>query len=177
MLFEAAGRTGAFGLFEWMKEAVNMQKIASFQVDHTTLQKGVYVSRIDGDVITYDIRMRRPNLEPVMRNGAIHTIEHLFATYVRNSDRAHGVIYFGPMGCRTGFYFLTRNLGDEASLQLIKEAFAFIAEYNGEIPGASAAECGNYLDHDLPGAVQEARDFCKVLERVTVEMLDYNYTK
>ena len=89
-----------------------MEKIESFKIDHTKLLKGMYVSRIDGDVVTYDIRMRRPNIEPVMETGAMHTIEHLFATFARNSEYSKNIIYFGPMGCRTGFYFLTTGITD-----------------------------------------------------------------
>ena len=99
-----------------------MEKIASFCIDHTKLPKGMYTSRIDGDVTTYDIRTRRPNIEPVMENAAIHTLEHLFATYVRNSQYADSVIYAGPMGCRTGFYFLVRDMAPETAIRLVREA-------------------------------------------------------
>lgn len=106
-----------------------MKTIPSFQIDHNILKKGIYISRIDDDITTYDIRMRKPNREPVMTNAAMHTIEHLFATYVRNTEFGDNIIYFGPMGCRTGFYFLTRSLSDNYSINLIKEAFQFIADY------------------------------------------------
>ena len=100
-----------------------MKKISSFTIDHTILQKGMYTSRIDGDCVTYDIRTRRPNAEPVMENAAIHTLEHLFATYVRNSEFSDSVIYFGPMGCRTGFYFIVRNTVSPAqAIELTKNA-------------------------------------------------------
>lgn len=112
-----------------------MKKIPSFQIDHTILEKGIYISRIDDDITTYDIRMRAPNREPVMTNASMHTIEHLFATYVRNTEFGDNIIYFGPMGCRTGFYFLTRSLSDSYCIQLIKDAFAFIADFWGSIPG------------------------------------------
>ena len=112
-----------------------MKKIASFTIDHTILPRGMYVSRVDGDVTTYDIRMRRPNVEEVLTNGSIHTIEHLFATYVRNSEYTDNIIYFGPMGCRTGCYFLTRGMDGQDVINLTREAFRFIAEYEGEIPG------------------------------------------
>ena len=150
-----------------------MERIASFCVDHTKLEKGVYVSRIDGDITTYDIRMRKPNVEEVMDNGAIHTIEHLFATYARNCEYKDSVIYFGPMGCRTGCYFLTRNLDNATVLSIIKEAFRFIADFEGEIPGSSAVECGNYRDHNLELAKKEAREFIKILQPLTVENMHY----
>lgn len=150
-----------------------MKRIASFEVDHTDLQKGMYTSRVDGDVVTYDIRTRRPNVEEVMDNASIHTVEHLFATFVRNSPLADKIIYFGPMGCRTGFYFLVRDMAQEDAIKLTQQAFAFIAAYEGEIPGVSAAECGNYRDHSLEGAINEARLFLPVIEKVTVESLVY----
>lgn len=150
-----------------------MEKIASFCVDHTRLEKGVYVSRIDGDITTYDIRMRKPNVEEVLDNGAIHTIEHLFATYARNCKYKDSVIYFGPMGCRTGCYFLTRNLDDETVLNIIKDAFKFIAEFEGEIPGSSAVECGNYRDHNLTLAKREAEEMVKILKPLTKDNMKY----
>lgn len=150
-----------------------MEKIASFCVDHTKLEKGVYVSRIDGDITTYDIRMRKPNVEEVLDNGAIHTIEHLFATYARNCKYKDSVIYFGPMGCRTGCYFLTRNLDDETVLNIIKDAFKFIAEFEGEIPGSSAVECGNYRDHNLTLAKREAEEMVKILKPLTKDNMKY----
>ena len=144
-----------------------MKKIASFTIDHTILPKGMYVSRVDGDVTTYDIRMRRPNVEEVLTNGSIHTIEHLFATYVRNSEFTDNIIYFGPMGCRTGCYFLTRGMDGQDVIKLAREAFQFIADYEGEIPGVSAVECGNYRDHDLVQAKIDAADMVKVLTDYT----------
>lgn len=135
-----------------------MKRIASFEVDHTKLERGMYTSRIDGDITTYDIRMRKPNSEPVMDNASIHTIEHLFATFVRNSEFSNEIIYFGPMGCRTGFYFLVRNVSPADAVKLTKNAFKFIADFDGEIPGVSAAECGNYKDHSLAGAKAEAEN-------------------
>ena len=144
-----------------------MKKIASFTIDHTILPKGMYVSRVDGDVTTYDIRMRRPNVEEVLTNGSIHTIEHLFATYVRNSEFTDNIIYFGPMGCRTGCYFLTRGMDGQDVINLAREAFEFIASYEGEIPGVSAVECGNYRDHDLVQAKIDAADMVKVLTGYT----------
>lgn len=142
----------------------DMEKIASFTVDHTKLLKGMYISRIDGDVVTYDIRTRRPNVEPVMENAAIHTLEHLFATYVRNSKFKDDIIYFGPMGCRTGFYFLTTGITHGEALALTKDALSFIENFEGDVPGVSAVECGNYRDHDLNGAKKEASLQIEVLK-------------
>ncbi|HBL41302.1 MAG TPA: S-ribosylhomocysteine lyase [Ruminococcaceae bacterium] len=152
-----------------------MKKIASFTIDHTILPCGMYTSRVDGDVVTYDIRCRRPNVEEVMDNASIHTVEHLFATFVRNTPLSEGVIYFGPMGCRTGFYFLVRSsmISDEQAIEMTRQAFAFIANYDGEIPGVSAAECGNYRDHSLPGAKKEAQRMISVMDGVSVASLKY----
>lgn len=150
-----------------------MKTIPSFQIDHTILKKGIYISRIDDDITTYDIRLKEPNREPVITNSAIHTIEHIFATYVRNTELGDNIIYFGPMGCRTGFYFLTRNLSDNYSIQLIKDAFQFIAEYWGAIPGASAMECGNCREHNLPQAKEEAKRFLEVIKDWTKDDLAY----
>ena len=129
-----------------------MKRIASFEINHDVLVPGLYTSRVDGDVVTYDLRFVRPNTPPFLPTATMHTIEHLFATYVRNSRHADRVIYFGPMGCRTGFYFLVRELDPADVVALTKETLAFIADYEGEIPGNTAAECGNYLEHDLPAA-------------------------
>ena len=153
-----------------------MKTIASFTVDHDKLEKGMYISRVDGDVIPYDIRMVKPNGGVYLPNPAMHTFEHLFATYVRNSAYSDQIIYVGPMGCRTGFYFLTRDaMSGEQAIDLVRECFAFIAEFEGKIPGSERKECGNYLEHDLPGAKATAADMCKVLEHWTVPMLQYDY--
>ena len=153
-----------------------MKTIASFTVDHDKLEKGMYVSRVDGDVITYDIRMVKPNGGVYLPSPAMHTFEHLFATYVRNSAYSDQIIYVGPMGCRTGFYFLTRDaLEKEQAIALVRECFAFIGGFEGKIPGSERKECGNYLEHDLPGAKAVAADMCKVLEHWTVPMLQYDY--
>ena len=141
-----------------------MKRIASFTVDHDKLEKGMYVSRIDGDVITYDIRMKKPNGGDYLTNGAMHTFEHHFATYVRNTRFSDNVIYVGPMGCRTGFYLLMRDkVSVEETIELVKEAFAFIKDFEGKIPGTERKECGNYLEHDLKGAKESARDILAVL--------------
>lgn len=151
-----------------------MKRIASFEVDHDILTKGMYVSRQDGDVITYDIRMKVPNAGDYLTDGAMHTFEHLFATYARNSAHSDQVIYVGPMGCRTGFYFLVRDtLPHVESIRLVQETFAFIRDFSGKIPGSERRECGNYLDHDLPGAKAVAADMCEVLAGWTAERLVY----
>ncbi len=151
-----------------------MKKIASFTIDHTILPKGMYLSRTDANTVTYDIRTRRPNVEEVMSNGAIHTLEHLFATFVRNSDVADKIVYFGPMGCRTGFYFITLDtLSKAGAIALTRSALKFCAEFEGEIPGVSAEECGNYRDHDLKGAKEEAAKMYEVLFDWTADKLNY----
>ena len=140
-----------------------MKRIASFCVDHNKLTPGIYTSRIDGDITTYDIRMRTPNKPPFLAQDALHTIEHLFATAARNSRFADKVIYFGPMGCRTGFYLLVRDLSPVDSITLIIETFQQIADWKGEIPGTKPEECGNYKEHDLGGDVKEAKNFLPVI--------------
>lgn len=155
------------------KENNQMERIDSFNVDHTKLLRGMYISRIDGDVITYDIRTRRPNVEDVMDNGAIHTFEHLFATYVRNTEQKNNIIYFGPMGCRTGFYFLTTGITHADALKLTQDALEFIANFEGDVPGVSAIECGNYRDHDLEGAKKEAADQLEILKSWTTADMIY----
>ena len=151
-----------------------MKTIASFTVDHDRLEKGMYVSRIDGDVVTYDVRMKKPNAGDYLSDGAMHTFEHLFATCARNGRWQDSVLYVGPMGCRTGFYLLLRDSvsrGD--ALLLVRECFAFIRDFEGKIPGSERRECGNYLDHDLPGAKAVAEDMCRVLADWTAERMDY----
>lgn len=141
-----------------------MQRIASFCVDHRCLDRGMYTSRVDGDVVTYDIRMKKPNQGDYLAVPALHTIEHLFATFARSSRFGDKVIYVGPMGCRTGFYLLVRDLPEADAIQLARESMAFIAGYEGPIPGASEAECGNWQEQDLAGAKAEAAAMVLVLE-------------
>lgn len=155
-----------------------MEKIASFTVNHLKLDRGVYVSRLDraGDsfVTTFDLRLTRPNAEPVMNTAEVHTIEHLGATFLRNHPVfGSRVIYFGPMGCRTGFYLLLAGeLSPMDIAPLLREMFSFIADYEGEIPGADAASCGNWLDQNLPMARYYARRY---LEE-TLQHLDASNT-
>lgn len=142
-----------------------MEKIESFKINHDTLQKGMYISRIDGDIVTYDIRMKRPNMNDFLSNGAMHTFEHLFATYARNTEFQDKIVYIGPMGCRTGFYFLVRDsITHTQALNILKESLAFIKEFEGKIPGTNKEECGNYLEHDLDGAKAIAVDMLEVLK-------------
>ncbi len=151
-----------------------MEKIKSFCVNHDKLKKGMYLSRVDGDAVTYDIRMTIPNGGIYLDNAGIHTFEHLFATYVRNSEYAENVIYSGPMGCRTGFYFIVRDkVTHKEAVDLVKRAMIFIKDYEGEIPGVSRIECGNYLEHNLEKAREYALDMAKVLENWTADMLEY----
>ena len=150
-----------------------MNTIKSFLVNHDILMPGVYVSRIDGDVTTYDLRFKRPNAEPVLQNDSIHTIEHLIATYVRNGKYADSIIYFGPMGCRTGFYLLTRGLDNGTVLDIVKDAVKFTAEYDGEIPGSTSRECGNCKDHNLQKAKADAEAYYKIIENLTENDMTY----
>ena len=153
-----------------------MKTIESFKVNHNILQKGMYISRIDGDIVTYDIRMKRPNNEEndYLQNAAMHSFEHLFATYARNTKYSENIIYIGPMGCRTGFYFLVRDkINHYQALELIKESFEFIKNFEGKIPGTNKIECGNYLEHDLNGAKAIAKDMLEVLNDWTIEKMNY----
>lgn len=151
-----------------------MKTIASFTVNHDKIGKGIYISRIDGDVITYDIRMKVPNMGDYIPSPAAHTIEHLFATYARNTALADDVVYVGPMGCRTGFYLLTRDtVSYDEAIKIVYEAMCFIASFSGEIPGSKRQECGNYLEHDMTGAKLIAEDMACVLKEWTPDKLKY----
>ena len=156
-----------------------MEKIASFTIDHIKLQPGLYVSRQDRigaeTVTTFDLRITSPNDEPVMNTGEIHAIEHLGATYLRNNELWKDlVLYFGPMGCRTGFYLLLAgDLSSEAILPLVTGCFKFIWEFEGEIPGASARDCGNYTDMDLPLAKLWAKRYYELLRDIREDRLVY----
>ena len=157
-----------------------MKKIPSFTINHEKLLRGIYVSRKDevgGEVVTtFDIRMKAPNREPVVHPGALHTIEHLAATFLRNDEEwKDRVIYWGPMGCLTGNYLLLRgDLEPKDIVGLMSRTFRFIADYEGEVPGAAPKDCGNYLLHDLPMAKWEARKFLtEVLEQMKPENMVY----
>ena len=157
-----------------------MEKIASFTVDHLRLVPGVYVSRVDqvagNPITTFDLRMTRPNKEPVMNTAEVHTIEHLGATFLRNhAEYADKTIYFGPMGCRTGFYLILAGSYESKDIvPLLKEMYTFMAEFEGEVPGAAAKDCGNYLDMNLPMAKYLSKKYLtEVLENITDEQLNY----
>jgi S-ribosylhomocysteine lyase len=157
-----------------------MEKIASFKVNHLTLLPGVYVSRHDNfngaDITTFDIRMTRPNFEPVMNTAEIHTIEHLGATFLRNHPEFGGkIVYFGPMGCRTGFYMVIAGKYTSAQIvPLVKEMFAFMADFKGDVPGACARDCGNFRDMNLPMANYLAAKFLReVLNNIDDSRLVY----
>ncbi len=157
-----------------------MERIASFQVDHIRLNRGIYVSRIDeinGNYLTsFDIRMKLPNREPVINIAELHTMEHLGATFLRNhSVWKEKIVYFGPMGCRTGFYLILKGkLESKDIVELIKELYKFMAEFKGDIPGATAIECGNYLDQNLPMANYEAKKYLdETLQNLGEENLNY----
>ena len=150
-----------------------MKRIASFTIDHDRLTEGMYLSRVDGDVVTYDLRFVRPNTPPFMENAGMHTLEHLFATFVRNSEYEDNIVYFGPKGCRTGCYFLTRGLTHEQAIALTQQALAFVASYEGVIPGSSKEECGNYLEHDLAAARRYAAFLGEKIGHWTVDDLSY----
>lgn len=163
-----------------MKGELIMERIASFQVDHIRLNRGIYVSRIDeinGNYLTsFDIRMKLPNREPVINIAELHTMEHLGATFLRNhSVWKEKIVYFGPMGCRTGFYLILKGkLESKDIVELMKELYKFMAEFKGDIPGATAIECGNYLDQNLPMTNYEAKKYLEeTLENLGEENLNY----
>lgn len=158
----------------------NMEKIPSFTIDHNRLLRGIYVSRKDkvgGDTVTtFDIRMKEPNREPALHPGALHTIEHLAATYLRNdSEWKDSIVYWGPMGCLTGNYLLMKgDLQPADIVELMKRTFAFVASFEGDVPGAAPQDCGNWLLHDLPMARWEARKYLEeVLENISEENMSY----
>jgi S-ribosylhomocysteine lyase len=147
----------------------NVEKIASFRINHDVLKEGIYVSRIDGDVTTYDLRTRRPNLGDYMDNLTMHSLEHMFATYIRNSAIGESVIYFGPMGCRTGFYLLVRDVDKAVVLSETKKALADIISHNGKMFGAERKRCGNFRGLSLDAAKKEAERYLDVLNSVNVD--------
>ena len=152
-----------------------MERIASFTVDHTTLLPGLYLSRRDGDIITFDLRFKKPNTGDLLSNSEMHSTEHLIATLLRNSAEKDAVIYFGPMGCQTGFYFLFDNrlLSCEGAIDLLKEVFAAAADFEGEMPGKSPSECGNYINLDVESGRRVCRFYAGLLRDWTVEKLAY----
>lgn len=151
-----------------------MEKIKSFQVDHRKLNKGIYISRIDGDIVTYDLRFVKPNCGGYMDNETMHTIEHMLATYSRNSSIKDEVIYFGPMGCQTGFYFLVKSsVSREKVLEIVKDILKKTIDHEGEVFGASEIECGNYKSLNLDKAKTACRDYLEAIKD-TEDILDYD---
>ena len=148
-----------------------MQKITSFTVDHTKLECGMYVSRVDGDITTYDLRHKKPNVDAVMDNETMHTLEHMLATFLRNSEIAEKIIYFGPMGCQTGFYLLVRNANNQETKTVLIKALEATINHNGEVFGTSAVECGNHKTLNLKKAQTEAKKYLKILKNTTT----FNY--
>ena len=141
-----------------------IKRIASFSINHDKLLPGLYVSRIDGDVTTYDLRMRRPNTDDLISNSALHSLEHLFATYIRNGALSDQIIYFGPMGCQTGFYLLVRDADNEAVLREVRLTLERILAHEGPVFGASSRECGNYRNLSAQAAKDEARRYLEALD-------------
>ncbi len=150
-----------------------MKRITSFEIDHTTLLPGFYVSRRDGSITTYDLRTRKPNANDYMDNVTMHTVEHMFATFIRNSKIADKVIYFGPMGCQTGFYLLTDDVDDDTVFDITRDIMKKITEYDGPVFGASEIECGNYKTLDLVKAKNECKKYVDVLN--SFERGNYSY--
>ena len=149
-----------------------MQRIQSFCVDHDYITEGIYVSRIDGDITTFDMRTRRPNCGDYMDNITMHSLEHMFATYIRNSSIGKNVIYFGPMGCRTGFYLLTRDEERETVLREVMLCLERIISHEGEVFGATRKECGNYRELDIACAKREAQRYLSCLRK---KVNDFSY--
>ena len=141
-----------------------IRRIASFSVNHDKLLPGLYVSRVDGDVTTYDMRTRRPNTDDLMTNSAMHSLEHLFATYIRNGALSDQIIYFGPMGCQTGFYLLVRDADNDAVLREVRLTLMRILAHEGPVFGASSRECGNYRNLSVDAAKYEARRYLEALD-------------
>lgn len=150
-----------------------MERIKSFQINHNILEPGFYISRRDDDVITYDLRTRKPNSGDYMSNAAMHSLEHMFATYARNSEESENIIYFGPMGCQTGFYFLVKEMAPVEVFELTIEILEDILAYEGPVFGASAIECGNYANLDLGLAKEEAAKYLEVLNNW--ENMEFSY--
>ena len=149
-----------------------MKRIASFSVDHDKIGIGMYISRIDGDITSFDLRTRVPNAGDYMDNVTMHSVEHMLATFLRNGEIGANVIYFGPMGCRTGFYLLTRDLEPLTVLEAVKTALAATVAHEGNVFGATRKECGNYLELDINAAKKECAAYLAVLENYKG---DYTY--
>ena len=143
------------------------KKIQSFTIDHNKLVEGIYISRTDGDIVTYDLRTRRPNMGDYMDNVTMHTVEHMAATYIRSSEIGENIIYFGPMGCRTGFYLLVRNESAERVYEVLCDVLLKIINHEGEVFGNTAVECGNYRELDLEKGKTECRRYLDILQSGT----------
>jgi S-ribosylhomocysteine lyase len=144
------------------------QKIESFKIDHNKLKEGIYISRVDGDIVTYDLRTRKPNMGDYMDNVTMHSVEHMIATFIRSSEIGDSVIYFGPMGCRTGFYLLVRDaVSNEDVLSALKGALEKTISHDGDVFGASQIECGNYKELDIEKAKAECKRYLEVLNGYT----------
>lgn len=152
-----------------------MERIASFQVDHNKLRPGLYLSRQDGSVVTYDLRFKTPNTGDLLTNAEMHSVEHIIATLLRNSEARDAVIYFGPMGCQTGFYFLFdgSRLSHTQAIELLRSVFAAGAAFEGEMPGKSAVECGNYRNLEVSLAKAQCAYYAQVISGWTEEQLAY----
>ena len=152
-----------------------MERIASFQVDHNKLVPGMYLSRRDGEVVTFDLRFKKPNTGDLLSNAEMHSVEHIIATLLRNGRAQDAVIYFGPMGCQTGFYFLfdSRKLSEAEAVELLKETFAAGAAFEGEMPGKSAVECGNYINLEVSMAKEQCAFYSEIIRDWTAEKLAY----
>ena len=151
----------------------NLKRIASFSVNHDYIDEGIYISRIDGDITTYDMRTRKPNMGEYMDNITMHSVEHMFATYIRNSDIGSDVIYFGPMGCQTGFYLLVRGRDDERVLRAVFDTLRAIVSHKGGMVGATREECGNYKCLDIDAAIAECERYLSVL--TSRKCIDFKY--
>jgi len=152
-----------------------MERIASFQVDHNKLVPGMYLSRRDGKVTTLDLRFKKPNTGDLLSNAEMHSVEHIIATLLRNGRAKDAIVYFGPMGCQTGFYLLFdgTQLSDAEAVELVKETFAAGAAFDGEMPGKSAVECGNYINLDTDLAKVQCAYYCEIIKDWTEEKLAY----
>lgn len=152
-----------------------MERIASFQVDHNKLEPGLYLSRRDGEVTTLDLRFKKPNTGDLLTNAEMHSVEHIIATFLRNGRAKDAIIYFGPMGCQTGFYLLfdSRQLTDAEAVALAQETFAAAADFDGPMPGKSPAECGNYINLDVALAKAQCAYYSEVIKDWSAERLAY----
>ncbi len=150
-----------------------MDSIESFKVDHRKIEVGMYISRKDYDIVTYDMRFRKPNTGNLVDNATLHSIEHMFATFIRNSAFKDNIIYFGPMGCQTGFYLLVKSMSDFDVINLVKETLLNVVNYDGEMVAKSEIECGNYRNLDLELAKKECGYYYKQIENMTISDLIY----